>query len=125
MGKPSGKPSAAKTKPAPKAAKVKPAPKKAPKGKKGNFAQKVKKEAKTPPKVRNNRAEAVLLDDSSKQAGSSKDVLNYPRGTISALLTSLKYQLKAKNNSETQKEEAQKVLQARLVQPLFPCVHEC
>ena len=41
--------------------------------------------------------------------------LGYARGTVSALLTSLKYQVKAKKTSDSEKDDASKVLQDRPV----------
>ena len=44
---------------------------------------------------------------------SSKDTLGYPRGTISALLTSLRYQPKSKKLSAEEKQDAAKALEDR------------
>ena len=46
--------------------------------------------------------------------------LGYARGSISAALTGLRYQLKAKKISEEDKEDARKVLEDRL-HHAFPC----
>ena len=44
---------------------------------------------------------------------SSKETLGYPRGTISALLTSLRYQPKSKKLSAEEKQDAAKALEDR------------
>ena len=93
--------------------------------------KKVKKEVRTTPKAKPKRVKEPVLEtagDASDQAAKREDgqapmnhdgsgappsQLGYARGTVSALLTSLKYQVKAKKTSDSQKDDAQKVLQDR------------
>ena len=49
----------------------------------------------------------------AKTPSSSKETLGYPRGTISALLTSLRYQPKSKKLSAEEKQDAAKALEDR------------
>ena len=76
----------------------------------------VKKETKTPDRRRRGKgpAEAALAKEPASSASASPaedhDFLGYPRGTVSSLLTSLKYQLVAKKNSSQQKADASEVL---------------
>ena len=73
----------------------------------------VKKETKTPDKrVRvTGKTRQELATASDAQPSSSADCTGYAKGTISALLTSLKYQLKAKKTTPEQKADAQTTLQ--------------
>ena len=76
----------------------------------------VKKEAKTPDRRKRVKGPAeappAKAPTSSASASPAEDheVLGYPRGTVSNLLTSLKYQLVAKKTSSQQKADASEVL---------------
>lgn len=100
---------------------------------KASAGKKVKKEVRTTPKAKPKRVKEPVLEtagdaSASDQAAKREDgqapmehdgsgappsQLGYARGTVSALLTSLKYQVKAKKTSDSQKDDAQKVLQDR------------
>ena len=96
-------------------------------------AAKASAEVRTTPKAKPKRVKEPVLEtagdaSASDQAAKREDgqapmehdgsgappsQLGYARDTVSALLTSLKYQVKAKKTSDSQKDDAQKVLQDR------------
>ena len=78
---------------------------------------KVKTEKTTPKR----QAEAAKLEVEQEEGEPMVPTsLGYARGSISAALTGLRYQLKAKKTSEEDKEDARKVLEDRL-HHAFPC----
>lgn len=96
-----------------KAAAKAPVKKTAAKTKPGKFATKAAavKAEKASPKPNKKSTKLELVEAAEEQASSSGTTLGYPRGTVSALLTSLKYQQKAVKNTQEQKDNAAKALE--------------
>ena len=82
------------------------------KTKPGKFAAKAAVKAeKGSPKPNKKVPKLELVEAAEEPSGSSGTTLGYPRGTVSALLTSLKYQQKAVKNTQEQKDNAAKALE--------------
>ena len=90
---------------------------------KSKAGPKVKKETKTPDRrIRGKCPKAKAVPEPGSDGdGEPKGV---QRGTVSALLTSLKYQTAAKKNSESQRNDAAAALQDRsFFNLIFACSH--
>ena len=73
----------------------------------------IKQEKTSPRRTQKAKKETDVEVQDCEAPSSSKETLGYPRGTISALLTSLRYQPKSKKLSAEEKQDAAKALEDR------------
>ena len=73
----------------------------------------IKQEKTSPRRTQKAKKETEVEVQDGEAPSSSKETLGYPRGTISALLTSLRYQPKSKKLSAEEKQDAAKALEDR------------
>ena len=92
---------------------------------KSKAGPKVKKETKTPDRrIRGKCPKAKAAPEPASEGDGEPKGLGIQRGTVSALLTSLKYQTMAKKNSESQRNDAAAALQDRsFFNLIFACSH--